>query len=215
MSEKSKLGANRAPESTHIHPTAELADDLVMGPGCRIWNQAQIREHVMLGSRVVISKNVYVDHGVRIGNDSKIQNNVSIFAGVTIEDGVFVGPHVCFTNDRVPRALNPDGSQKNADDWNMRQTLIQRGASIGAHSVILPGLSIGTFAMIGAGSVVTRSVPDHALVAGNPARQMGWVCECGNRLLPEGLFLCCPSCGNRFTIFEANLKPVHENAAVN
>src|SRR3990170_3348388 len=108
-----------------VHPTAEVSPEAVIGPGTRIWNQAQVRAGARVGAGCIIGKNVYVDAGVVIGDRCKIQNNVSLFHGVTVEDGVFVGPHVCFTNDRVPRAVNPDGSAKTDDDWEVLPTLVR------------------------------------------------------------------------------------------
>ena len=162
-----------------IHPTAQVSADAVIGSGTNIWNWVQVREGVKIGENCVISKGVYIDSGVVIGSQVKIQNNVSLFHGVTVEDGVFLGPHVCFTNDMWPRAVNPDGSLKSVTDWVVAPTLVSRGASIGANSTIRCGVTIGAWAMIGAGSVVTRDVPDHALAMGNPARIKGYVCKCG------------------------------------
>jgi len=168
--------------SVRIHPTADVSSEAVIGPGSSIWNQAQIRERARIGSGCIIGKNVYVDFDVVIGDRVKVQNNVSLFHGVTVEDGVFVGPHVCFTNDRVPRAVNVDGSAKADDDWEVSPILVRRGAALGANSTILPGVTIGPWAMIGAGSVVTRDVAAYELVAGNPARRLGSVCPCGQAL---------------------------------
>ena len=162
-----------------VHPTAEVSPDAVIGPGTSIWNQAQVREDARIGAGCIIGKNVYVDAGVVVGDRVKIQNNVSLFRGVTVEDGVFVGPHVCFTNDRVPRAINRDGSPKTDDDWEVTPILVRSGAALGANSTILPGVTIGRWAMVGAGSVVTRDVADNELVAGNPARRLGSACACG------------------------------------
>ena len=184
-----------------IHPTAEVSPEAVIGPGSSIWNQAQVRERARIGSGCVIGKNVYVDFDVVLGDDVKVQNNVSIFHGVTVEDGVFVGPHVCFTNDRVPRAINVDGSLKTDADWEVSPTLVRRGAALGANSTILPGVTIGRWAMIGSGSVVTRDVIDYELVAGNPARRLGSVCPCGQPLRDvDGVPFrgSCPRCGNPF-----------------
>ena len=117
-----------------------------------------------IGENCILSKGVYVDAGVFIGNNVKIQNYVSVYHGVTIEDGVFVGPHVCFTNDLYPRSVNADGSLKAADDWTLSPILVKEGAAIGANSTIVCGTTIGRWAMIGSGSVVTKDVPDHGLV---------------------------------------------------
>jgi acetyltransferase-like isoleucine patch superfamily enzyme len=165
-----------------IHPTADVSESASLGEGTSVWHQAQIREGVTIGERCTISKGVYIDTGVSIGNNVKIQNYVSVFHGVIIEDGVFVGPHVCFTNDLRPRAVNPDGSVKSTDDWTLSETVVHTGAALGANSTIICGVTIGKWAMVGSGSVVTRSIPDYGLVWGNPARLQGFVCPCGERL---------------------------------
>ncbi len=159
---------------TFIHPSANVSSDAKIGDGSKIWINVQIREHAQVGSGCVISKDVYIDHAVQIGSRCKIQNSVSVYNGVTIEDDVFVGPNVAFTNDKVPRAFNAD--------WKITPTLVQHGASIGANATIVCGIVIGHYAMVAAGSVVTKTVPSHALVMGNPAKIMGYVCMCGNRL---------------------------------
>jgi len=184
-----------------IHPTADVAPDAAIGLGSSIWNQAQVREGARIGARCIIGKNVYVDTGVVIGDDVKVQNNVSLFHGVTIEDGVFIGPHVCFTNDRVPRAINPDGTLKTGADWEVSPILVRYGAALGANATILPGVSIGRWAMVGSGSVVTRDVAAYELVAGNPARRLGSACPCGQPLRDAGddpFVGTCPSCGAPF-----------------
>jgi UDP-2-acetamido-3-amino-2,3-dideoxy-glucuronate N-acetyltransferase len=181
-----------------IHPTAEISSEAQIGAGTRIWHYAQIREDVVIGQHCIIGKNVYVDFGVRIGDNVKVQNNALLYHGLTIEDGVFIGPQACLTNDRFPRAITPDGNLKGADDWVVSPTLIRYGASIGASSTILAGLTIGRFAMVGAGAVVTRSVPDHGLVLGTPARLVGYVCECGRPLGRMQGFWKCDDCGRVF-----------------
>jgi len=165
-----------------IHQTAEVSPKAKIGDNVKIWNHAQVRENATIGDNTIIGKNVYIDSGVSIGKNCKIQNNVSVFHGVTIEDGVFIGPHVCFTNDKYPRAINPDLTIKSASDWEISKTLIKEGAAIGANSTILPGVTIGKFALIGSGSVVTKDVDDYTVVFGNPAKKYGFVCKCGKPL---------------------------------
>lgn len=165
-----------------IHPTADVSPRAEIGEGTSIWHQAQVREDAQIGRDCILGKGVYVDFGVRIGDRVKVQNYVSIYHGVEIEDGVFVGPHVCFTNDNLPRAIAADGSLKTADDWEVGRILVERGAALGANATILPKVTIGEWAMVGAGAVVTKDVPPHGLVVGNPARLVGFVCACGARL---------------------------------
>lgn len=185
-----------------IHPTAEVAPSASIGPGTSIWNQAQVREDARIGAGCSLGKNAYVDVGVVIGDHVKIQNNVSLYHGVTVEAGVFIGPHVCFTNDKVPRAVNPDGSPKTDADWEISPTLVRSGASVGANATVLPGVTIGRWAMVGSGSVVTRDVDDHELVVGNPARRIGSACSCGAPLrdAEDGTPFsgACPRCGSQF-----------------
>ena len=178
-----------------IHPTADIDERAIIGENVSIWNWAQVRENAEIGGNCIISKGVYIDAGVVIGENTKIQNNVSIFHGVRIGTGVFVGPHVCFTNDLRPRAINPDGTQKTGSDWSIGATIVGDGASLGANCTIIAGNNIGRFAMVGAGSVVTRSVPDFALVLGNPARIVGYVCYCGYRLALVADSGKCEKCG--------------------
>jgi UDP-2-acetamido-3-amino-2,3-dideoxy-glucuronate N-acetyltransferase len=165
-----------------IHPTAEVSPNAVVGGGTRIWYGVQVREYAGIGSECVIGQNVYIDFGVQIGDRCKIQNNASIFRGATLEDGVFIGPHACITNDRVPRTITPNGELKGVDDWEVGPVLLKHGSSVGAAAIVLPGITLGKFALVGAGSVVTKNVPDHGLVVGNPARLIGFVCACGGRL---------------------------------
>lgn len=170
-----------------IHSTAEVSKDAVIGEGTKIWNQAQVREGAHIGEKCIISKNVYVDENVHIGDRVKIQNNVNVYHGVTVEDDVFLGPSMTFTNDMYPRAFNAD--------WKVSDTLVKKGASIGANATIRCGITIGEYATVGAGSTVTKDVPAYALVAGNPARQIGWVCECGYKLDGNGK---CPNCARQY-----------------
>ena len=157
----------------YVHPLAVVDNGASIGSNSKIWHFAHVRSSAKIGNNVIIGKNVYVDADVIIGSNVKIQNNVSVYHGVTIEDDVFVGPHAVFTNDLRPRAVG---------DWTVGKTLVKKGASIGANSVIVCGNDLGSYCMIGAGSVVTKSVPSHALVFGNPARFQGVVCVCGVKL---------------------------------
>jgi acetyltransferase-like isoleucine patch superfamily enzyme len=164
-----------------IHPNAEVSPDAEIGDGALIWRNVQIREQTRLGRNCIVGQSAYIDFGVVIGDNVKIQNNASLYHGLELEDGVFVGPHVIFTNDRVPRAINPDGSLKSAADWTVGRTRVCYGAAIGAGSVIVTGVTIGRWAMVGSGAVVTKDVPDHALVVGCPARILGYVSAKGTR----------------------------------
>jgi UDP-2-acetamido-3-amino-2,3-dideoxy-glucuronate N-acetyltransferase len=165
-----------------IHPTAHVDPRAEIGAGSRVWINVQIREGAKIGAGCILSKDVYIDHGVTIGAGCKVQNSVSVYNGVTIGDHVFVGPNACFTNDKVPRANNPD--------WTVTPTRVEDGASIGANATIVCGITIGEYAMVAAGSVVTRDVEPYTLVMGNPARAVGKVDKAGNRIAdeaPEGM----------------------------
>lgn len=177
-----------------IHPTANVATEARIGSGTRIWHEAQVREGAVLGVDCNVGKGVYIDREVIVGDRVKIQNRASLYRGLTVENGVYIGPHVSFTNDRYPRAVNPEGSPQTDADWTPIPTLVREGASIGAGAIVLPGVTIGSWALIGAGAVVTRDVADHALVVGNPARAVGHVCVCGRRLDQEGDGWRCPAC---------------------
>jgi len=161
-----------------IHSTAEVDPSAEIGAGTKVWINVQVREEARIGRDCVLSKDVYIDHGVHIGDRCKIQNSVSVYHGVTIEDDVFVGPHACFTNDLIPRAFN--------SDWQVTATHVRRGASIGANATIICGTTIGEFAVVAAGSVVSRNVEPYALVMGNPARHVGYVDESGRRVQSTG-----------------------------
>jgi acetyltransferase-like isoleucine patch superfamily enzyme len=157
-----------------IHPTANVHSKAIVGNDTKIWINVQVRENAQIGKNCIISKDVYIDFDVKIGDECKIQNSVSIYNGVTIEDKVFVGPNVSFTNDKIPRAFNKE--------WKVTKTLVKQGASIGANATIVCGITIGEFAMVAAGAVVTKDVAPFALVAGNPAIQIATIDESGNRI---------------------------------
>jgi UDP-2-acetamido-3-amino-2,3-dideoxy-glucuronate N-acetyltransferase len=180
-------------EPAMIHPTAMIEPGAIVRAETRIWHHTHVREHAIIGRECILGKGVFIDRGVRVGDRVKIQNYACLYHGSIIEDGVFIGPHVILTNDRLPRAITPLGVLKTDDDWQCGATRIGTGASLGAGVVILPGISVGAWAMIGAGAVVTADVPPHGLVVGNPARLIGSVCACGNRRAPaDGP---CPTCG--------------------
>lgn len=162
-----------------IHPTAEVEPGARIGANTRVWNCAHVRAGAVIGEDCNLGYGVYVDAGVIIGNHVKLQNRVSVYRGVTLEDGVFVGPHVTFTNDKHPRSITPDGQPVSEEDWQPERTLVRYGASIGAGAVVLPGVTIGRWAMVGANALVTKDVPDHGIVTGSPGRLMGYACACG------------------------------------
>lgn len=186
-------------EGVRIHPTAEVSTEAIIGRGTSIWHQAQVREGASIGQNCILGKSVYIDFDVTIGDNCKLQNGVFVYHPATIEDGVFLGPGVIVTNDKRPRAVNPDLTLKSAEDWTVSPVTIGRGAAIGAGSVLLPGIHIGRWAMIGAGSVVTCDVPDQALWLGNPARMAGYVCRCGTRLISDSSAgYLCPHCSEHY-----------------
>lgn len=160
-----------------LHSSANVSSAATIGKGTKVWINVQIREDVVIGEDCIISKDVYIDHAVRIGDRCKVQNSVSVYNGVTIGDDVFVGPNVSFTNDKVPRAFNTD--------WKITPTFVETGASLGANSTIVCGVTIGEYAMVAAGSVVTNNVAPYTLVMGNPARPVAKIDKAGNKINRE------------------------------
>jgi UDP-2-acetamido-3-amino-2,3-dideoxy-glucuronate N-acetyltransferase len=176
-----------------VHETALVEAGASIGPGARIWHQAQVRAGATIGARCIVGKGVFIDFDVAIGDDSKLQNYACVYHGVTLGRGVFVGPHAVFTNDLRPRATDPHFAPLRDGDWEVGETSVDDGAAIGANATILPGIRIGRWAMIGAGAVVTRDVPAYALVVGTPARFLAWVCACGARVADGAT--ACARCG--------------------
>lgn len=184
-----------------VDPRARVAES------ARVWGQAQIRENAVVGDNCVVGSGAHIDAGVVVGANCKIQNLALIYAPATIEDGVFVGPGAIFANDSHPRAINPDGSLKSASDWESKGVRVRRGASIGAGAVVLSGVEVGEWALVAAGAVVTTDVPGHGLVAGVPARRIGWVGASGTPLdLRDGLWVD-TSTGETFIEESGELRP--------
>ncbi len=183
-----------------VHESSYVDDGVQIGKGTRIWHFCHVQSGAVIGEGCSFGQNVNIANNVRIGNGCKVQNNVSLYQGVELEDYVFCGPSMVFTNDLTPRAKYPKGPA------GYKKTLVRTGASIGANATIVCGHTIGRWALIASGAVVTHDVPDHALMAGVPARQMGWACECG-AVLPaaEDGVLCCPDCGRRYALRDGQL----------
>jgi len=181
-----------------IHPSAVVDPGAQIGQGTKIWHFTHIQSGARIGSNCVLGQGVYVGDGVLIGKGVKIQNNVSVFHGVRIEDGVFIGPHVCFTNDKYPRAINQDGTPKGPDDWTVVPTLVRFGAALGAASTIVAGVTVGRWALVAAGALLVSDVPDHGLVLGSPGKLAGYVCICARRLTESASGFTCPACHRRY-----------------
>ena len=179
-----------------VHETSIVDDNVEIGEKTKIWHFCHVQSGARIGKGCSFGQNVNVSNNVKIGDGCKVQNKVSIYEGVELEDYVFCGPSMVFTNDLTPRAKYPKGSA------GYKKTVLHTGASIGANATVVCGHEVGRWAMVAAGAVVTKNVPDYALVAGVPAKQIGWVCECGNRL---GENLECSECGRKYKLIKNNL----------
>jgi UDP-2-acetamido-3-amino-2,3-dideoxy-glucuronate N-acetyltransferase len=209
--------------TARVHASAELEADVTVGPRTSVWNRAVLRRGATLGAECIIGRDAFIDEGVKLGDRVKVQNGALVYHGVTVGNGVFIGPGAILTNDRYPRAITATGDLARGDDWTVSPIELADGCSIGAGAVVVAGTRVGRFATVGAGAIVTRDVPDYALVAGNPARRMGWVCACGGRLtnqdganaaadLSPNAALTCPRCGRVF-VFSSNSGSLGERPA--
>jgi len=183
------------------HESAIIDSGAQIGPSTKIWHWVHVCAGARIGSNCVLGQNVYVGNRAAIGNNVKIQNNVSVYDDVTLEDDVFCGPSMVFTNVSTPRS---HVSRKT----EYHHTLVRRGATIGANATVVCGHEIGEYAMIGAGAVVTRDVPPYALMVGTPARRLGWMCQCGERLRTKTGLVRCARCQNRYRAARNSCEPV-------
>ena len=174
-----------------VHESSYVDDGAEIGAGTKIWHFCHVMPRAQIGERCNIGQNVLVSSGVTLGNNVKIQNNVSLYTGVIVEDDVFLGPSMVFTN-----VINPRSHVNRKDEY--KTTLVRKGVSIGANATIVCGISLGKYCFVGAGAVVTKDVPDYALVYGSPARVRGWMCQCGEQLKFEGDCAVCKSCGDAY-----------------
>lgn len=203
-------------ESTVGHfvaPGADVSDDAVLGTGTKVWHQAQVREQARIGQNCIIGRGAYIGTGVVMGDNCKVQNLALVYEPARLEDGVFIGPAVVLTNDTYPRAINPDGSLKSASDWASVGVTIRRGAAVGARSVCVAPVELGAWSLIAAGAVVTKDVPAHALMAGVPARRIGWVGRTGQKLQDVDGTWTCPDTGETYRQDGETLVPDSADAS--
>jgi acetyltransferase-like isoleucine patch superfamily enzyme len=196
-------------EAPAVHATADVDESVDLGPGTTVWHLAQIRENARLGSGCIVGRGAYVGPGVVIGDRVKLQNYALVYEPARLEDQVFIGPAVILTNDLFPRSTDGSGKLKRPADWEALGVVVRRGASVGARAVILPGVVVGSWALVAAAAVVTKNVPDFALVAGVPARRIGWVGRAGVKLVAgEAGRWRCPQTGEEYLECGETLEPL-------
>ena len=190
-------------ENIKVHPSAWIGDGAEIGEGTVIWQHCNVMDGAVIGKNCKLGANVFVENGVTIGNGVKVKNNIALYTGVKCEDDVFLGTNCVFTNVKNPRSFIERKSE-------FKETIVKKGATIGANTTIICGNTIGKYALVGAGAVITKDVPDYGLVMGNPSVLEGYVCKCGNRLSQQGEEYICPVCGNRYKIQGNELVAVEE-----
>ncbi|WP_188436276.1 acyltransferase [Microbacterium murale] len=191
-----------------VAATADVDAGAVIGDDTRVWHLAQVREGARIGTGCNIGRGAYIGPDVVLGDNCKIQNYALVYEPARLADGVFIGPAAVLTNDEFPRAVNPDGTAKSADDWHAVGVTIEEGASIGGRAVCIAPVTIGAWALVAAGAVVTKDVPAHALVVGVPARRVGWVGRAGRPLVRDGEAWVCPETGERYREEDGALRTV-------
>lgn len=191
-------------EDIKVHATAFVSEKAQVGAGTSIWQNCIIMDDTVIGENCNLGANVFIENGVVIGNRVKIKNNIALYSGVTCEDDVFLGPNCVFTNVINPRSFISRKSE-------FQSTVVKQGATVGANATVVCGHTIGRYALVGAGAVVTKDVPDYGLMVGNPARLVGHVCKCGTTLRKEGDTLYCPECGNQYRLKEDMVEVIKED----
>ncbi|MEV8376980.1 acyltransferase [Kribbella sp. NPDC056861] len=202
--------------TARIAASADVDASAQIGEGSSVWNLSQIRENAVLGKNCIIGRGAYIGTGVTMGDNCKVQNDALVYEPAVLEDGVFIGPAVVLTNDHFPRAINPDGTLKSASDWDAVGVTLRTGSAVGARSVCVAPVTIGRWATVAAGAVVTKDVPDFALVAGVPARRIKWVGKAGVPLqeIGNGDWKC-PTTGEMYIETDGRLRPADENQEEN